>query len=172
MRTLFVLLTAMPLFVSCGTLINGTAFAPLDDLRTTTPRSLAEGGHSEPAVPPPGVNWQLQLQGLEENPRKGIPSRRFELILQLSPTDAQGNSPQPRLERAALVDDDGSSFGVSRVAILDEREKNPDQPHEYAIVFELPPTYRFRQVDRVTVHWGLQADDQPIQLISSRFRRQ
>ena len=174
MRTplLLILLVASPLLAGCGSLIQGTPFEPLDDLRTTNPRSLAEGGHSVPAIPPPGVYWQLQLRGLEENPRKGIPSRRFEVTLQLSPVDANGATPQLRLERAALVDDNGSTFRVSRIVVLDEREKKPKRPHEYSIVFELPPNYRFRQVNRITVHWGLQVGNAPVQLISSRFRRQ
>ena len=96
-----------------------------------------------------------------------MPQRRYEVSLVLSPTI------QPRLDGAAAVDDDGRAFPISSVDPVGHGAEPGGEPgqREFLLTFELPPNYRFRSVGRATVHWGLQAENQRVVRISSRFRR-
>ena len=172
------LLILTPLLTSCG-LTTATAFTAIDDLETTAPRSLAEGGHGVPAVPPPGVSWRLTLEGLAETPRDGLPTLSYELRVTLVDSLPRAGRRLPlRLEVSALVDDEGRTFRPSRAGLVNADDAGAARgdrapPHEYVyhVIFVLPPNYRFQQVVRTTVHWGLHVGEGPPVRISSRFRQ-
>ncbi len=177
MRTALLLLSTA-LTTSCEISDDTTKFVGLDDLKTTQPRSLAEGGHSTAAVPPPQISWSLSLSGIGKED-EGVPVRRWEMGIDL--IDTRPGAPQDRvtllLTTAALVDDNGATFPPTRLQEINPPDaaptpaNKPPPPRRYALIFDLPPSYKFRGVGRVTVHWGLRVQDMPDQFISSRFSR-
>lgn len=159
------------MFVGCGTVVDRTPFRPTDDLATTTPRALVEAGHAPVVSPPAGVRFALALEAVRETPREGAPGQHYELLVTVT---CEGEVAwEADLDRIELVDDEGSTLRPSTI-----RRRLPDSaaPHaatttSHVLIFDLPVSYRTRQIGRVTVHWVLVAPQRPPIRISSRFRR-
>ncbi len=163
---------------SCSVLTPTQRFEALGDSRTSQPKSLSESGRGRPIEMPPGITWVLAMDAIEESVLDRLPSRRIELTISLVDTQATDEHPraQPILEGAELVDDSGNRFRCHRARVPDKAKlerRDPDEPSiaDYALVFDLPPTYRFRSMTYFCVHWQLRLDDGRVLPISSRFRR-
>ena len=173
-------LSALALVVSvlpggCANFVQSTPFETVDHLHTTTPRTLAEGGHSSQALPPAGTSWQLALSGVTTDSTRGIPSRHYQLdvvLVDRRSTEAPDAPLRLVLHNAALVDDEGRAFAPTEIITLDE-DDNPSSSRgvrRYRVRFDVPLTYRFQRVARATLHWGVQRGDGRVMNVSSRFR--
>jgi len=152
--------------MGCGSVVDRTPFRPTDDLVTPSPRSLVETGHSSVVSPPQGVHFALTLAAVRETPRQGVPTQRYELQIAVT---CQGDVPwKADVDQIELVDDVGTVLRPGGIA------RNPTEAADgtttYMVTFALPPSYRVREVTRVTVHWALVNPQRRAVRISSRFR--
>jgi hypothetical protein len=154
------------LLAGCGTVVERTAFRATDDLVTTTPKNLAEAGHSTVVMPPPGVRFTLELQAVRETPRKGPATQHFELVLTVT---NEGRVPWAAdVHGIEVVDYFGATFRPSQVLRRPPAKGTHTTTH--LLRFDLPVSYRPHHNLRVTVHWALVAPGRKVR-ISSRFRR-
>ena len=146
----------------------------MDDLRTTTPRHLAEAGHADVVLPPSGVRFALELEAVRETPRRGIASQRYELTLRVEQDPGLAVSWRPDVRACQLVDDEGHTLAPAPQILRQvggDREPGDANHSVHKVTFELPLSYRIRQISRVTVHWSLIAPGRKPARISSRFVR-
>ncbi len=159
----------------CSSVLERMPFHALDDLATTTPRNLAEAGHSETASTPAGVRFTLELQWVRETPPGGMASQRYELLLTVARDETQGQATawEPDVHGCTLVDDESHVFRSSQVLkqLPGVRGGEAVITTVHQLRFDLPLSYQPRRIARVTVHWVLVAPQHPPIRISSRFRR-
>lgn len=154
------------LLAGCAAVVERTPFRATDDLVTTTPRYLAEAGHSTVVSPPPGVRFSLALEVVQESPRKGPPSQRYELTVTVT---REGLPWAADVHGVELVDDQGATLRPTQV--LRQASPRNDPTTSHLLCFDLPVSYQARGVQRVTVHWALVAPGRPPVRVSSLFRR-
>lgn len=164
--------------VACGT-VERTPFRASDDLVTATARNPRRDGHSLPVSLPTGIRFNLDLAAVRETPRKGVPAQRFELLLTVSCTGREVWAAD--VHNVELVDDEGLTLRPAQVLRRSSGTTGtsgtaPTTSH--LLIFELPFSYRLRQIGRVTVHWALtesllshESPRHPPLWISSSFRR-
>jgi hypothetical protein len=153
--------------VGCGTVVDRTPFRADADLAATSPRELAEAGHSSVISPPAGVRFALELDAVRETPRQGIPSQHYELLLTV--TNAGDVPWAADLDRIELVDDQGATLKPAEVLRRTAEAKTPGTT-SHLLIFDLPLSYEPRHIARVVVHWALVASGQTPIRIASRFR--
>ena len=161
------------LLAGCSTVSERTPFRAVDDLRTTTPRHLAEAGHADVVLPPAGVRFALELEAVHETPRRGMASQRYELTLHVEQDPGLAASWRPDVHGCRLVDDEGHTLAPAQIhrQVGGDQEPGDASQSVHKIRFDLPLSYRVRQISRVTVHWSLIATGRKPARISSRFVR-
>ncbi|MEE2886590.1 MAG: hypothetical protein VX951_04080 [Planctomycetota bacterium] len=128
---------------------------------------------------PPGVRYAAKLRGVVELPTKGIPSRQYELTLEVEqPEGPKGTVWEPvELNNAKVVDDESREFHASDVFISKASSKKTSAApsrrttRHYLVTFELGPTYRFESIGHAHIRWKLRAAGQrPIEIRSNFLR--
>jgi len=128
---------------------------------------------------PPGVRYAAHLCGVVEVPTEGIPSRQYELTIEVEqPEDPRGPVWEPvELNNAKVIDDESREFNASDVFISEASSKKTSTApsrrttRHYLVTFELAPTYRFESIGHAHIRWKLRAAGQrPIEIRSNFLR--
>ena len=172
-RSLF--LVALQLTLSaCGGLRAARVFDPIGDYATTAQKSLAEGGHSQPVVPPAGITWAGRVVAFEESGEDGALPSHYELQLTITDDAAESGAwrAAPSLAGVELVDDEGIRLPCTQVIWPEETTtaESGAPARQFRLRFDVPAGYRFKQIGTVAVRWTftMGAAD-PLQ-VTSRFR--
>ena len=159
--------------MGCATSENAHRFDAECDLLTGTSKPLAESGRGDPVALPAGLTMSTRLEGYSETRDQAEPSRRFEFTVTLSDSLAEDGILRAEVglgnDAPELVDDSGQRFRCRRARVPDPESPGAAQRGASLLYFDLPPTYRFRAIGYVTVHWLLRLRDLPAVPISSRF---
>ena len=117
-----------------------------------------------PPEPPAGVLFAVQLDGVVESSRDGVPRHHYEFVVEVESEDSDAAPWEAILDSAALRDDEGRTFPVSALFVDTEAKR----ARRYRAEFSVEPTYRFRSIAHARVTWRLRrAGGEAVPMVSA-----